>query len=133
MKYLNDYTETATSAALNKAQAFFAFSEKQLQEGLNKVGLQRNQVCSMGSGLIAAKDKADQLFQDMEQVHRAGIAADIADNGIPAIIIRELYNHECFYTGDIEPCVDKLQAYGITEPQILAAYGTERRTKRAAA
>lgn len=131
MNYLNDYTEAAQTAAMEKAQAFFAFSPKQLNEGLTKFSLTKSDVCSMGGGLIAAKDKADQLFKDLETAYHDGIAADIAENGKPAIIIRELYNHECFYTGDIEPCVDKLKDYDITENQIREAYATELRKEAA--
>lgn len=127
MKYLTDYTEAATTAAMERAQAFFAFSNQQLEEGLAKVGLQKDQVCSMGAGLIAAKDKADQLFKDLEATHKAGIAADIAENGKRAIIIRELHNHECFYTCDIEPCREALAGYDISEDEIIRAYRAELR------
>jgi len=62
---------------------------------------------------------------DMDENHTKGIEQDIKENGIDKIIVRELYNYECFYTGEIEDAVDALEAYKIDIEIIRKAYYTE--------
>ena len=49
----------------------------------------------------------------------------IAENGLVAIIKRELSNYECYYTGEIEDAVDTLEDYGITYEQVLKVFKGE--------
>ena len=121
MKYLSHYTDAPLTAALDNAGAFYAFGNDQFEER-RKPGIK---YVDMGMGLICPKENADQLFKDMQTAIANGIRADIEENGKEKIIIRELYNHECFYTGSIEDAIDKLKAYGIEEPEIMAAYRKE--------
>ena len=123
MKYLTDYTDKAISEAFNKAGAFFAFGQKQFDEK-KKDGVV---YVNMGAGLICPKDNADQLDKDLEAATKAGIAADLEENGRIAVIKRELYNHEAFYTGEIEDTCEALKPYGITEAEIRIVYNQERK------
>lgn len=124
MKYLSDYVEKAQTAAFEKAGAFFAFSNKQL-EGKVKKGVK---YVNMGIGLICPKDTADQLFKDLESINKGGIKKDLKENGVKGVIKRELYNHECFYTGSVEDAVDKLESYGISREEVIEVYKEERET-----
>ena len=126
MKYLSNYTDTNISKALDKAQAFFAFSDKQVEEGKAKQGLTDDiKLISLGSGLISPQDTGIQLIKDMDKAYKDGIAQDIKENGKEAIIKRELYNHEAFYTGEIDQTVDALSEYNFSAGDILDIYKLE--------
>jgi len=102
--------------AFNNHGAFFAFSNKQYDEKAVK-GVT---YASLGAGLIAPKDKAKQLIADLDSISHAAMQEDLSDNGIKAIIHRELANHECQITMDYEDVVSKLAPYSISR-EIIAA------------
>lgn len=119
MKYLSNYTENLQTELFNKTGAFFAFSnaqfDEQKQEGVN--------YAAIGAGLICPKSNVDALINGLDRINSDGIAADIADNGIKAIIHRELANHECQISMDISDAVAKLADYpGITRETVQAEW-----------
>ena len=118
MKYLDDYTQEATTALLNDNGAFFAFSNQQLDER-KKEGVA---YVSMGAGLICPKENINRVAQGFKDIIKGGIALDLSENGKEAIIERELANHEAYYTGDISTTVDYLNGYGFTREDILAVF-----------
>ena len=118
MKYLSDYTNEKQTQAFDEAGAFFAFSQKQFNEA-KREGIE---YCSMGAGLICPVENAKHLFDRLEKINKEGIAQDIQENGKKAIIRRELFNHECFYTSDITACVEKLEDYGYSASEIYQVY-----------
>jgi hypothetical protein len=118
MSDLSSFTEQAQSVLFNTLGAFFAYSSKQFEEG-KKEGVDYVTVCS---GLLAPRVHAQALVDGLHEINERGVAMDIKENGIPAIIKRELFNHECFYTGNIEDCVDKLVDYNIERKQIQDIY-----------
>ena len=118
MKYLSDYTDEATTAALDKAGAFFAFGNSRFEE-LKKPG---TVYVSMGAGLLCPKENADQLARDITAAGNEGRKADMAENGIDAIIQRELANHEAQITGDLYDTIVALEGYDITLDQVKAGY-----------
>ena len=125
MKSLCNYTQDLQTAAFEKAGAFFAFSQKQMSEKA-KPGIE---YISVGAGLIAPKESAKQLLIELEQIQQTGMQQDIEENGRDGIIRRELFNHECFYTGDISDCVYALEDYGISVEEILKVYRHIRATE----
>lgn len=114
MKYLNDYIQDTQTMLMNKAGAFFAFSDKQFntqkQDGVEYV--------SMGMGLICPKGNAANLLSAMEDNYKQGIEQDIQENGIDKIIKRELANHEYGITYDITDTMESLRGYGVTDTQV---------------
>lgn len=118
MKYLSDYTNDPISKHMDSLGAFFAFSNGQFNEkqvdGVDYV--------SLGAGMICPRENTKLLVDGLEDIHKKGIEFDLRDNGRKKIIERELSNHECFYTGDIEDCVDTLKDYGITEQEISRVF-----------
>ncbi len=91
MKYLSDYTKDAISETMKKHGAFYAFSTSQFNE--NKVeGVTYTQT---GSGMIVPKENIKVLVEEMNKIYEDGIKQDIAENGLVAIIKRELSNYEC--------------------------------------
>ncbi|ENM5760126.1 hypothetical protein ACQ902_003913 [Vibrio mimicus] len=118
MKSLIHYTQDKQTELFNQIGAFFAFSNEQFNEA-KKEGVR---YVNFGAGLIAPNENAKMLLQQLEKINAEGIAQDIAENGKQAIIRRELFNYECFYTGDICNCVDALQDYGYSYDDIYQVY-----------
>ncbi len=121
MKYLCNYTENAQTELFNKVGAFFAFSNKQFDEG-KKEGVKYSH---LGAGLICPVGTGKEIMTTLDRIHKDGIQQDLAENSKEGVIKRELANHECYYTGDISACVDALADYGITKEEILAVYRIE--------
>lgn len=118
MKYLSEYTEENTSKLIEDCGAFFAFSNSQLDEQKNEGVTYK----SMGAGLICPADNCKRLHEGLKLVNDNGIKQDIEENGMTAIIKRELNNHESFYTGDTESCIDSLRGYGFSDEQVNEVY-----------
>ena len=125
MKHLTDYLEPMTNKTLNKFGAFFAFNMDQFNEKKKPETV----YTQLFGGLICPKDNAKDCLNEMSENFDKAVQLDIAENGIDKIIVRELYNHECFYTGSTEDVVDKLRDYpGITAEMINNAYWKEYKT-----
>lgn len=122
MKYLSDYMSDAQTAAFDKYGAFFAFGQKQFDEK----AVQGVKYVQTGSGMIVPKENVQTLMDESERIYNEAVAQDISENGIDAIISRELGNHECYYTGNIDDAVGTLTAYGITREQVKAIFLEER-------
>lgn len=114
MKNLRSYIDDKQTAALEKAGAFFAFSQSQYdeaaKEGVNYV--------NMGSGLICPKENAKELWDDLQRTYKEGVEQDKEENGKDAIILRELHNHEYGYTMDISQTVEALEEYGYSAEDV---------------
>lgn len=93
--------------ALDKAGAFFAFSQKQFDES-KKPGVT---YVNGEMGLICPKDTYVTLLRELHNIYLDSITEDLAENGAQAIIIRELNNHEAYYTGDITSTIEALSDY----------------------
>ncbi len=121
MKYLSDYTEEAKTELFERLGVFFAFSNMQLQEGCKKVGASKdNKVAHVGAGCYVLSKNVDELLSGLDSLTQAGIKMDIEENGIEAIIHRELGNYEYCFTYDLSDTVRALAGYGITTEQIQA-------------
>jgi len=118
MKYLSHYTEDAQTKAFERFGAFFAFSTEQF----NKQKKDGVKYASMYAGLIAPVYNVANLMHALGTIQQAGMNADIAENGIKAIIHRELGNYECQIVGNYDDVLDVLKPYGITHDQIKAEW-----------
>lgn len=118
MKTLQNYIEAEQTKLFNETGAFFAFSKKQFDEQ-KKEGVIYTDA---GAGCICPTDKVKMLVDGLESIHKAGIAQDIAENGIDKIIARELANYEAYYTYEIDDTVDALEDYGITREQVQTVF-----------
>ena len=123
MKYLTDYMEEKQTKLFKKYRVFFAFSNEQFSEGLDKHDIsKKDKIVSLGSGMYCPKVNASEFVKAHLLVYEKCIRKDVRENGKKKIALRELANHECFYTGTIHDCVDKLKAYPITEKLIMQVY-----------
>jgi hypothetical protein len=118
MKYLSDYMSDKQTALFKKTGSFFAFGRKQFEEKR----VEGVKYYNMGAGLLCPKETAKELSDGLDKIYVEAIAQDMEENGKKAIILRELGNHECWYTGDPEPCVDKLKDYPITKEEVWKVF-----------
>lgn len=118
MRYLQDYINEAQTRAFETHGAFFAFSNKQLDEQ----AVEGVKYVSLGAGLICPIENAQKLRDSLDGIYAQGIQQDIAENGKEAIIQRELGNHEAQITGDITDTIDALEGYDITELEVIEGY-----------
>lgn len=84
---------------------FFAFSEKQLHEGLQKVGLAQEKdsykhIVSIGAGGYIRRENVEEFEATMERhsKERAELRKD--RKALLNALVYELNNHEYCYTGD---------------------------------
>jgi hypothetical protein len=130
MKHLQDYQDKAQNVLFDKLGAFFAFNNEQFKKGLdsnklNGILLEGEKLTECGAGMYAPTKNKKELFEGINSIYKGAIAKDIKANGKDKIIIRELYNYECFYTGDVSDAVDSLKPYGFTSDDICKAYAKE--------
>lgn len=125
MKCLSDYIQDKKIDAIDELGGFFAFSDKQFaaakKEGIKYV--------SLDFGMIVPASNANALVEKLDEIQKEGIAQDIAENGIKAIIRRELFNHECFYTNDICDCVERLTGYNVSYDEVYEVFNHIRKNE----
>ena len=95
-------------AEINAFPFIWAFNERQLADGMRKLGLNpdtdKDKLCSIGGGGIIRKTDAEAMRAMFERHRRElqeAIAADKTGDGfIYDMFYTELANHEYSYTGD---------------------------------
>jgi len=115
--------EKVCNDLINQYNVFFAFSNKQLEEGKEKIGITDNkELTSIGAGGYMPKNQFSDYLNAMDQAHKAyKKELKAAKEAKDEAIIYELNNHECFYTGDIQPVKEHFK--GIYTPtEIRAVY-----------
>jgi len=118
MKYLQDYMTERQNKAIDEAGAFFAFSNKQFDE-VKKDGIK---YVDVGGGLICNKETADKLAKELKTIYNNSIKQDVKENGLSKIVLRELNNHEAYYSGNTESTCEALDDYPVTKEQILKVF-----------
>jgi hypothetical protein len=118
MKYLADYMNERQTAAFDKADAFFAFSREQF----DKSKVEGVKYVNLDMGLICPKEHAATLLKELDDIYQESIQQDIAENGLNAIIQRELSNHEAYYTRNIDSTADALADYPVTFDDIMKVF-----------
>ena len=102
----------------------FAFSNKQFDEGMARLGLKptdTDKIYSIGAGGFIRKSDAPAMHEMLERHSaemQAAIDADETGEGfVLDMFLYELDNHEFSYTWDMEPALDAL---GLTMEQVAA-------------
>jgi hypothetical protein len=122
MKYLSDIMTKRQTPLFEKNKVFFAFSNDQFKEGMEKNNLTKeDKVVKMGGGMFCPLGNAIEVNQQLDIIYKESITEDLKQ-GKDKVILRELCNHECYVTGDITDCVEKLKHYPITYEEILKVY-----------
>jgi hypothetical protein len=118
MKYLNHYTDEKVSQALDEAGAFFCFGKDQFE----KKRKDNVKYVNLKYGLVCPRETAKKLLKSLDSIYKQGIKQDKEEQGVEKIILRELNNHEAFYTYDTTSTVEALEGYNITKEQVQKVF-----------
>jgi predicted DNA-binding antitoxin AbrB/MazE fold protein len=90
---------------------FYAFSDKQFKEGLEKLDLsegEESKLFKLGSGSFILKDRMKDL-EDLLSSNKKELRENLKDEKFLLDALRyELSNHEYSYSGNIYPALDAL-------------------------
>jgi hypothetical protein len=128
MKTLSTDTEEKINILLEKYNAFFAFSQYQIDESKKQNIKSKKQWIKYvyrGNGLYHEAGKEEEFDADYKLIVKEAIEQDLKENGKEAIIQRELINYECCYSCDISDAVEVLEKYGISEEEVAAVFRVE--------
>ena len=124
---MNKYRELKSrhEKMMNEFPMFYAFNNKQFEEGMAKLGLNPDETDKIyklgGTGGFYRKsdsNKLKEMFNTFERETKEAIAADETGYGfIYDMFNYELANHEYCITWDLEPTLDAL---GLTLAEINA-------------
>lgn len=97
---------------------FYAFSKKQLLEGLKKLGLtekDKDRIVSFGSGGFILKDRLEDFKAMLKRFEEERKQARKSDQYLYEMFLYELANHEFCITYDYD---DTLEALGLTYEEV---------------
>ena len=119
IKEIQTITDNLLSEVFKKHDVIFAFSDKQFEE--QKVeGVEY--LYSRSLGMFYNKKSKDTIYKDMEEAIDKAIAIDKETNSKESIILRELLNYECFYTGNPGDAITRLEEYNYTKEEVLEVF-----------
>lgn len=118
----NSYMQDEMSKIFKKYQVFFAFSDKQFNEGLEKEGISKNEkLSSISGGGFVPKKNAKAFLNDFEGLHN-NLVKEVKKLNKADVIEYELGNYECYYTGDITDALEVLTDYDFTKEDVSKVY-----------
>ena len=101
--------QQSIDALMTKCRVFWAFSEKQLEEGKEKTSLQDgDKLVSIGAGGFMPKSEVDTFLQGMDEIQATFKQAMKDKKARRDHIAYELNNHEAYYTRNISSTLDAL-------------------------
>ena len=118
---MNKYVQLqeAKQKEFNAFPMAFAFSEKQLKEGLEKLSITKDEAVGIGAGGFIRKADVEAfkaLLKKWQDAEAEAIANDKTGEGfIKDMFVYELGNHEYAYTGN---ATDAIQTLGLTYAEI---------------
>jgi hypothetical protein len=125
VQQLNQERETAQTELFKQVRLFWAFSNQQLEEGKKQINYQEGEkLVHIGQGGYMPKANVDTFLNGLETINKA-YKEGVKQNKLrPKLIAYQLANHECYYTGDIQPA---LMALGndFTEEEVRQVYRKE--------
>ena len=112
--------EDRVTECVNKYGVFFAFSNKQLTEGVAKLDLKDGEkVSNLGNGMFCKSSLVSDFIADFESICDQNTQNLKEKAGIDNVIRYELINHECYYTGTIEDAAQALASHDITDRELI--------------
>lgn len=97
---------------------FFAFS----QEQFDKSKIDWLDYVSAWMWMFLPKETAKETLEAYRQHNENEKKRRIEEVWLKNIILCELDNHECYYTGDIEDAMETLEHYGATREQVMQVF-----------
>lgn len=126
MKYqeIKAAREAKQSELFTACRLFFAFSNKQFEEGKTPKA-EGEKYVHIGAGGYLPKSQVDNFINGMEALNKWERAEIKRHKQADEEIRFELANHECYYTGDPSTVIELLPNY---DPQrIINVFNTERK------
>ena len=117
--------------AFNEFPKFFAFNDKQFEEGMKSLGLSKDdtdKIYSMGYGGYYKKEDAPKLREMNEKLHREMKEAMEDEQFLYDMFYEELANHEFCITYEYD---DTLDACGLTLEEVKSNEKMLRALKKA--
>jgi len=119
---LKEQEQAKYSELMEQCGVFWAFSNKQFEE--NKTPLKDgDKYLSIGAGGYLPKSNIDKFTSGMKSIEKW---ARQAKKDAKEVILYELNNHECFYTGDITNAMPRLEELGYTRDEVKKVYFANR-------
>ena len=128
MKYLSDYTKDAQTALFERLGVFFAFDDKQFEQGKALYGHLKPEGTKwafIGMGMYMPSVNVDEFTDSFKLITEAAVKQDLAENGRSGVLQRELGNYEIglAWDGHRDPDFrDAIADYGFTEEEIISEY-----------
>jgi hypothetical protein len=103
--------EIKISELIEKSNMFFAFSNKQLTEGMAKNPIEKGEkYASLGCGIYLPKKNIDIYKEGMSNI-KNWVSNLVKENKLEEQeILYAICNHECYYTYDIKQAYESLGA-----------------------
>ncbi len=119
MSQLRNIQAQAQTELFNKHKVFFAFSNKQLEEGKQQHGITDDvKLVSIGAGGYMLKANAEDFHKEFNQLQEDSVKKHLEIQSIESIIEYELANHECQISYDYSDAFNALQRYPVTLEQV---------------
>ncbi len=107
MKHLQHYIDKARTRAIQRAKAFYSYTD----EHFNKTKEPNVQYSNLPDNLVCPEDTAPRLEANLAEITINAIGQDIEENGMEAIVRRELKKGR-------EIALINLELYPITREEI---------------
>ena len=115
--------EAKVSQLITLSDMFFAFSNEQFAENKTQLA-EDDKYLSIGMGAYLPKSKIDTYLKGMDEI-TVWYKSQIKTNKLRCKdIAYQLANHECYYTGELQPALDAL-GDGYTYEEVKQVYRKE--------
>lgn len=118
-KEIQHVIDNLLSEVFKKYNVFFAFSEAQVQEQ-KQPGIKYSY--SSDLNMFFNSETPGNIFEEMTAAVDKAREIDKQQNSKEAIILRELLNYECFYTGNPSDAITLLEEYNYTKKEVLEVF-----------
>jgi len=114
-----------TDELLRRHEVFWAFNEEQLRGGISKYNISKdNKMVSIGMGGYMPSKYLSSYLKETEELYNwyKSRLKELRKNKaeLEKVILYELNNYECFYTGDIDGACEALPT--VSRKTIQAVY-----------
>lgn len=116
-------TQAKATELFRQYGVFWAFSDQQFQEGLQKTHSQVADIVAIGAGGYVKKQNAHAYHQAMSKLIDTQIKAELA-TGRENVILYQLHNHEAFWCDDgLHSALSILvKDYNISKEEVMNVY-----------
>ncbi|MFS2717030.1 hypothetical protein AAH068_19170 [Bacteroides uniformis] len=107
IEQIHEEQQKKLSAMFEEFGVFFAFSKQQFEQS-RKEGVE---YVSGFAGMIIPKDNVTLVDERLDHIHEEAAALMREHIPMEKYILYELYNHEAFYTGEVDEVLKLARSY----------------------